>query len=96
MNICFLAEAKSEILEASSYYELQANGLGQDFLNCIEDSLDILKDDPLRYPIVRNNVRRTLVKRFPFCLLYQVDGNEILILAVMHLRKHPTYWTKRI
>jgi len=83
------------MLDAAKYYELQATGLGDDFLDKIDAAIQDIGANPERWPIVRANVRRRLVHRFPYALLYRVDPNEIVIQATMHLHRRPDYWIDR-
>lgn len=92
----FLDPAEQEMLDAAKYYELQAQDLGVDFLNKIDSAIHDISCNPERWPILRFNVRRRLIHRFPYGLLYQVDPDEVVILATMHLHRHPTYWIDRI
>ena len=87
--------AEQEMLDAATYYELQAGGLGREFLEKIGSAVADIAENAERWPIVRLNVRRRLVHRFPYGLLYRVDPEEVVILAVAHLHRHPTYWVGR-
>ena len=44
---------------------------------------------------INAGIRRSLIRRFPYSLLYRVDPDEIVILAVMHQKRHPAYWLSR-
>jgi hypothetical protein len=84
--VIFLPEAEEEMLEAASYYQSQADGLGNDYLS----------EAPDAWPILEHDLRRRLVRRFPFSVFYKIDPEEIVIIAVAHQRKKPGYWRKRI
>lgn len=47
---------------------------------------------PLAYQIVEGEVRRALLRRFPFSVYYVVEGTDVIILAVLHFRQHPDVW----
>jgi plasmid stabilization system protein ParE len=91
----FLIPAETEMLEAARYYEQQAPGLGVDFLDKIDSAVRDIGEDPERWPVLRLQIRRRLIHRFPYGLLYRVDPDEIIILAIMHLHRHPDYWIGR-
>ena len=91
----FLLPAELEMLDAARYYNLQALGLGDDFLIKIDSAVQDIGSNPERWPIIRSNVRRRLVCRFPYALLYRVDPEEIVIQATMHLHRHPDCWINR-
>ena len=84
------------MLDAARYYELQAPGLGGDFLDKIDAAVRDIGAHPERWPVVRFNIRRRLVHRFPYAILYRIDSDEVVILATMHLRRHPDYWLDRL
>jgi len=77
------------------YYELQAPGLGHDFLDKVEKALQDLVSSPERWPVVQEDIRRRLIRRFPYSLIYRIEPDEIVILAVMHQKRHPSYWLPR-
>ena len=94
-TVRFLRPAELEMLDAARYYELQALGLGMDFLEKIDSAVHDIGEDPERWPVLRLQIRRRLIHRFPYGLLYRVDPDEIIILAIMHLHRHPDYWIGR-
>lgn len=95
-TVRMLRPAELEMLDAAEFYELQVPGLGNAFLNRVDSAIADIAQNPERWPIVRSNVRRRLVHRFPYGLLYRVDPDEVVILAVAHLHRHPSYWTERM
>ena len=95
-TVRFLRPAELEMLEAARYYEIQAPGLGDDFLNKIGSAVKDIGAYPERWPVVRFNIRRRLVHRFPYGLLYRIDPEEVVVLATMHLHRHPNYWLDRL
>lgn len=90
-----LLPAEQEMFDAARYYELQAPGLGQDFLDKVETALQDLIHSPERWPILQEDIRRRLIRRFPYSLLYRIDPCEVVVLAVMHQKRHPSYWLPR-
>jgi plasmid stabilization system protein ParE len=93
--IIFLPEAEEEMVEAARFYETQTSGLGADFLLEIRRATEGISKNPRAGRVLRGKVRRRLVRRFPYGLLYHVDPNEIVVVAVMHLRRRPGYWRGR-
>ncbi len=93
--IRFLRPAELEMIEAARYYELQAPGLGNDFLDRIDAAVQDIGEHPERWPVIQSNIRRRLVHRFPYALLYRIDSDEIVVQATMHLRRRPAYWQER-
>jgi plasmid stabilization system protein ParE len=94
--VVFLPEAEQEMLEAARYYESQASCLGADFLSEIERAVVSITESPMMWPIIKDELRRRLVRRFPFGILYRIDPDEIIIVAIAHLRRKPGYWRGRV
>lgn len=94
--VIFLPDAEQEMLEAAKYYETHATNLGIDFLSEVERSVNSIAEFPVTWPVIENELRRRLVRRFPFGILYRIDPTEIVVVAVAHLRRKPGYWKERI
>ena len=94
-TVRFLRPAELEMLDAARYYERQASGLGDDFLDKIDAAVRDIGEHPERWPLVRLNIRRRLVHRFPYALLYRVDPDDVVIQATMNLHRRPDYWLNR-
>ena len=84
------------MLEAAEYYERQAQGLGRGFLAEVQRTVASIAENPRIGRVVRRPIRRRLLRRFPFGILYRIDPQEIVIIAVMHLRRRPGYWADRV
>ena len=95
MNFAFHPEAETEFLEAVNYYEDRERGLGYDFAIEVLATIQNIAIYPTAWPFIEEGVRRCLVHRFPFGVIYSIEQEEILVLAVMHLRRHPDYWKER-
>jgi len=94
--VVFLPEAEQEMLEAAAYYEAQADGLGGEYLSEVQRAIHAISTAPETWPIITGHMRRRLIRRFPCCVLYRNDPDEIVIVAVAHLRKKPGYWKNRV
>ena len=81
--------------EASVFYEAASPNLGVDFLDDVQRVIDLLGDHPLLGQPVGGDLRRALLHRFPFSLVYAVEPNAILIVAVAHQSRRPEYWKDR-
>lgn len=95
MSFAFHPEAEAEFNEAIEYYEVIESGLGYDFAVEIHSAIQRSVTLPKAWPIVEGDIRRSLVKRFPYGILYAEQHEEIYIVAVMHLHRHPDYWKHR-
>lgn len=88
-------EAERDIEEHFEYYEGKREGLGRDFLLCIEAALDKLQRNPLSYRKIYKDLRRIPIHRFPYRILFWVQNNQIIVTAIFHARKDPTSWGAR-
>jgi len=71
-------------------------GLGEALFNELDRAFSIIKSSPKIWPILSNNFRRYLLKRFPYGIIYQIKKDYIFIVAIMHLSRKPNYWTARV
>ena len=92
----FLSPAEEEMTEAAVFYEEASEGLGSDFLDDVQRSIDRLTDYPYSGETINSRLRRTLLLRFPFSLIYAVERNSIVIVAVAHHARAAGYWRSRI
>ena len=87
--------ADRELNEVAQYYEGEQSGLGVSFLEEIDRCLQSIEAHPEAGPILSGSVRRRLLRRFPYALLYKIKPTGIRILAVMNLKRRPAYWVGR-
>lgn len=91
----FLAPARAELEEAADRYEARRPGLGAEFAAEVQNAISRILQLPLACPKISQRCRRCRVTRFPYGVIYQIRQNHILIVAVMHLRREPSYWRDR-
>ncbi len=95
MRIEFLETAPIEPDQAFEWYETQQKDLGVQFLNEFDAAVRRIVSYPESYFLIEKDVRRCLVKRFPYGVLYGINADKIIIIAVAHLHRKPDYWTNR-
>lgn len=88
-------EAESDLAEACRWYSQQAQGLAEQFLEEVGIALSRIEEQPGLYGKLHKDIRRTLVRRFPFGIFYIEQPHEIAVLAVMHLARDPGRWKER-
>jgi hypothetical protein len=96
MIFSFHPEAEAEFNDAIDYYEDKERGLGYDFAVEVYATLQRITTFPKAWPVMENDVRRSLVRRFPCGVLYSEETEEIWVVAVMHLHRNPEYWKHRL
>lgn len=88
-------EAEDDLRNTFQWYEQHKKGLGVDFLKCVNAVFVSLTKSALQYPIVYRNIRRALIRKFPYGIFYICDGQRIVVLAVLHVRRHHRHWHLR-
>ena len=96
MRYEFHPEARQEFRESAAFYEGRRPRLGVAFTNEIEATLRLIREAPGRWPFLDEDVRRCLTRRFPCGILYSIEADYILIIAVMHCGRKPSYWRNRL
>ena len=91
-----LSCAEQDIEHAVLWYENKLKGLGSRFLLSIDATLQSIKRNPNRYPIVYKNFRRALIQRFPYSIFYFIENYSIIIIAVYHEKRNPENWKLRL
>jgi plasmid stabilization system protein ParE len=81
--------AEQEFDDAVAWYEGEREGLGWEFRAAIEEYFQRIADDPERFPEIRGEVRRAVVRRFPFVIHFLTEKNRIVILSVFHTSRDP-------
>jgi toxin ParE1/3/4 len=87
--------AEAEINEAADFYDSRSPGLGTAFIDEIERGIRSISEFPEATPLIRGRVRKKIVARFPYSLIYSVRPDVIRILAVAHHKRRPFYWHHR-
>lgn len=93
--LVFRIESRNELDEAYSWYESQQPGLGDDFLERVEEALNRICQMPESYPVVYRDVRRSIVRRFPYTIYYRMISSRVIITAVFHGSRDPKAWQAR-
>ena len=99
MKTEFLPEARQEFREAVRYYEEEADGVGMSFIAEVHRAVSFIVQNPYAAAAVGSGIRRKVLDHFPYNILYAVEPELIVIVAVAHQKRRPTYWrgrTKRL
>jgi plasmid stabilization system protein ParE len=89
-------EAEAELAEAFDWYERRVPGLGTDFVAAVDAAVDSLLSNPLQHPVVYKTVRRAMLRRFPYQVLFLLEKDVITVVAVFHGARDPRRWQDRI
>ena len=96
MQVIFSPQAQSELDDAVDYYDLQQAELGAQFLDVVERAATRIGRTPMQWPVTQNDVRRCLLRRFPYSLFYSVETDHVYVIALAHQHRRPGYWVGRI
>jgi len=95
-QIVFRVEAQAEFDRAFDWYEQQRRGLGVEFLICVTEVLERIQSFPEACELVVEDVRRAIIAKFPYLVMYKVEPDRIVILAVFHSKRDPQIWKDRV
>ena len=96
MNYLWDAGALDDLEEATTFYFQEDPGLELRFAECLDNAIEQVTTRPHSWPTVEGEVRRHIVEIFPYSLIYLIETDHVLILAVAHQSRHPEYWKDRI
>jgi plasmid stabilization system protein ParE len=96
MAVKFLVPAQAELVEATAFYDSQKSGLGSEFKEEVKRAIERILQYPEAWPLLSSRTRRCRTKKFPYGIIYQIRGNDLLIVAVMHFHRDPQTWRSRL
>ena len=97
MNYQFHPAAFDEHYDSVAFYQNRLPGLGADYIAEFEAVMARICHAPNRFPTIADPaIHRAGLKRFPFHVIYRVMPTQIIVLAVAHQRRRPTYWMERV
>jgi toxin ParE1/3/4 len=96
MRYEFHPEALDEYDAAGHYYAQRQPGLDLRFIVNVEETIQRILEDPHRWRLFDEDVRRCLTRVFPYAVLYTIESGYVLIIAVAHCSREPGYWKHRI
>ncbi len=95
MRVLFTRIATQELEDAVRFYDLESAGLGQRFKEEVRKAALRIAEYPQAWSIERGEVRKCLLHKFPYKLLYSIEEDHVLVIAVAHQHRKPDYWVGR-
>ena len=89
-QVVFRQQARREFDQAGDWYEKERAGLGLEFLAEIQGLIDRITSNPEQFQILHRDVRKAVVRRFPYCVYFRERGRNIVVLAVFHGSRNPS------
>ena len=96
VELVIAPEAELDIAEAYLWYEGRRAGLGEEFLSSVEACLESIRRRPEMYPVVHEGCRRSLIRRFPYAVFYELSEVTVTIYAAFHTSRNPDKWRQRL
>ena len=96
MRVIFDELAKIELDDGREYYEIEVTGLGKRFKQEVKRAINIIKKMPNIGSPESENIRRYILHKFPYKVLYSIEKDHIYVIAIAHLHREPMYWINRI
>ena len=95
LKVIYQPEAEAELLEAVPFYGSREEGVEDPFLAAINDHVREIASSPQHFPKVGRDIRRCVVRKYPFILFFKDHPDHVRILAFKHHSRHPAYWRHR-
>ena len=94
--VIFTRAARAELVDAQDWYENEVPGLGRRFRAAVEAVIQSMSANPRQFPVIYKTIRRALLRRFPFALMFVIETNKTLtVIACFHGSRDPAHWQKR-
>jgi hypothetical protein len=96
-SVRVIADARRELLDTVAWYETQRQHLGTEFSQAIAEALRKIEERPATWPLIGSaGLRRYIVRRFPYTVIYGIDGDQAVVVAIAHMKQKPGYWQGRV
>jgi toxin ParE1/3/4 len=93
--LSFHKAAERELVDAAAYYDNSRPGLGRSFIDDVEHAIAQIEQYPESGYLLNRAVRRVLLRRFPYAVMYSASPDNLRILAIANLKRRPFYWQRR-
>lgn len=94
-SVVFRPQAEDELVSARQWYEEQQVGLGARFADAFGEIIGRISSNPSEFPVVYGQIRRAVMRQFPYGIYFRAHTQTVVIVAVMHGRRHPARWQSR-
>jgi toxin ParE1/3/4 len=89
--------ARTELIDAQDWYENEVPGLSRHFRAAIDAVVERISANPLQFPAIHKSVRRALLRRFPYALMFVIEADgTVTVIACFHGSRDPMRWQKRM
>ena len=96
LPVIFTLAARVELIDAQEWYENEARGLGRRFRAAVDAVVERMSANPRQFPVIYKSIRRTLLRRFPYALMFVIeDDGTLTVIACFHGSRDPSHWQRR-
>jgi plasmid stabilization system protein ParE len=95
MPVDYLPGARRDFDESFDWYAERSTVAAERFSSAVDAALNRIAASPQQFALIDRLHRECIVRRFPFRIVYRVESNRILVVAVAHAKRRPGYWTHR-
>ena len=95
MRVRLSPAAERDVRDIYTWYKNQGEGLASQFRSSLGDCLERVRGNPTGYAKVHGEIRRALLRRFPYCVFYVIRESEVGVLGVFHGHRDPKTWQSR-
>jgi len=96
VNVRFLTVAQQEVHDAYEWFEERTDGKGLEFLDELDRVVRLIRSFPFAAVEIEADIRRSLLPRFPYAVVYGIDDQTLVVIAVAHTHREPRYWLDRV
>lgn len=89
-------EVHADLLEAQDWYEKKEPGLVLDLMRAVEEMLKRIGEMPEIYAVVKSEVRKAKLRRFPYLMYYRLLSDRVEVIAILHVRRDSSVWEERV
>jgi plasmid stabilization system protein ParE len=94
-TLAFTPEAEDDLVQARAWYSQISPALADRFSRAVDDGCRLIVQQPLAWPLRAGELRKLVLKRFPYSLLFRVRGDTVTVAAVAHHKRRPGFWRDR-
>jgi toxin ParE1/3/4 len=90
-----MGKAGEDAIAVRRWYQRERTELAEDFVDALEGGFAAIADRATMYPVIRKDIRRLMLKSFPYHIMFRVVGDTAFVIAIIHERRDPAIWHKR-
>lgn len=94
-QVIFRREARRDVLDAHRWYREQSSQLGRRFRDELDATILRIRQNPVGYQVLLRELRRALLRRFPYAVFFKNHDEAVIVVAVLHMRRDPAIWKSR-